>query len=231
MYCEPFAGMLGVLLQRRPAALEIANDLDGRVVNWWRVVRDQPAELERILAATPYSRAEHSQAVETVADADADTLRRAWAFTVLCEQGQAVSGNSWGGLRSGAGPPSFCTAWARVGGLARRIQNVELECVDAVDLIDSLSGNEDAVIYADPPYPDTLGYEVGVDIDRFVAAVLNAQGRVAVSGWADSFPELTAAGWDVHTLERKVNMVAKRGTTAVVECVWTNYAIAQSALF
>lgn len=44
-YVEPFAGMLGVLLQRKPVQTEIVNDSDERVVNWWRVVRDRHLDL------------------------------------------------------------------------------------------------------------------------------------------------------------------------------------------
>ena len=49
LYAEPYAGMLGILLQRAPAKLEIVNDLNRRIVNWWRVVRDHPDELARMM--------------------------------------------------------------------------------------------------------------------------------------------------------------------------------------
>ena len=41
-YVEPFAGMLGVLLARPRVSVEVVNDLDGRVVNWWTQVRGPP---------------------------------------------------------------------------------------------------------------------------------------------------------------------------------------------
>ena len=46
-YIEPFAGMLGVMLQRPKHRREIANDLDGDLVNWWRAVRDYPEATRR----------------------------------------------------------------------------------------------------------------------------------------------------------------------------------------
>ena len=42
-YCEPFAGSLGVLLQRAPVRHEVVNDTDGWLVNFWRAVRAAPA--------------------------------------------------------------------------------------------------------------------------------------------------------------------------------------------
>lgn len=57
-YIEPFAGALSVLLAKTPSELEVVNDLDGDIVAFWRVLRDQPEELERACALTPHSRLE-----------------------------------------------------------------------------------------------------------------------------------------------------------------------------
>ena len=52
-YCEPFAGSAAVLLNRLPSPVETYNDLDGEVVNFFRVCRDQGLELTRLMALTP----------------------------------------------------------------------------------------------------------------------------------------------------------------------------------
>ena len=57
-YVEPFAGSLAVLLAKPPSRMETVNDLDGALVNFWRVLRDRPLELARACALTPHSRAE-----------------------------------------------------------------------------------------------------------------------------------------------------------------------------
>jgi DNA adenine methylase len=44
-YCEPFAGSLGVLLQRDPVGHEVVNDNDGWLVNFWRAVRAAPEDV------------------------------------------------------------------------------------------------------------------------------------------------------------------------------------------
>lgn len=49
LYCEPFAGMLGVLLTRKPTRLEVVNDANERIINWWTVIRDRPDEFGRML--------------------------------------------------------------------------------------------------------------------------------------------------------------------------------------
>ena len=94
-YIEPFAGMLGVLLQRQPARREIANDLDGDVINWWRVVRDYPAELGELLDWTPgWSAAMFEEAVANLNHED--PIYRAYYFTLALAW---VRGSSIGRIR------------------------------------------------------------------------------------------------------------------------------------
>src|SRR5436309_2749785 len=52
-YCEPFAGSAAVLLNRTPSPVETYNDLDGEVVNFFRVCRDHSEELTKAIALTP----------------------------------------------------------------------------------------------------------------------------------------------------------------------------------
>ena len=60
-YCEPFGGSGAVLLNRVPSPVETYNDLDGEVVNFFRVLRECPDELIRQIALTPFSRSERGK--------------------------------------------------------------------------------------------------------------------------------------------------------------------------
>ena len=59
VYLEPFAGSGAVFFNKLPGAVETINDLDSDIVNLFRVLREQPEELKRVLALTPYSREEY----------------------------------------------------------------------------------------------------------------------------------------------------------------------------
>jgi DNA adenine methylase len=78
-YVEPFAGSLAVLLAKPPTVMETVNDLDRRLMTFWRVLRDRGDELARSCYLTPHSRAEHQDAydLEPVED-DLETARRIW---------------------------------------------------------------------------------------------------------------------------------------------------------
>ena len=62
-YCEPFAGSAAVLLNRPPSPVETYNDIDGEVVNFFKVLRDRREELIQAIALTPFSREEFATAV------------------------------------------------------------------------------------------------------------------------------------------------------------------------
>src|ERR1700761_5583150 len=62
-YCEPFSGSGAVLLNRPPSPVETYNDIDGDVVNFFRVLRDKPDDLIRAIGLTPFSREEFFHAI------------------------------------------------------------------------------------------------------------------------------------------------------------------------
>lgn len=69
IYVEPFGGAASVLLRKARAYNEIYNDLDGELVNLFRVLRGEHAgELLAQLRLTPYARAEYDLALEPAGD-------------------------------------------------------------------------------------------------------------------------------------------------------------------
>ena len=242
-YIEPFAGFLGVLLQRHPSALEICNDANGHVVAFWRAVRDEPEALADRLWATPYSYLEWYEArSRLMGDVPRDDVLIAADVATLLSQGRmkAISpakGNGWKRILDGRGHgqrPQSIKLPARIMAVAERIRNVQLECTDAVTLLmrRTLRDNTAAVIYADPPYrnadtspygPPTLNWE------GFITALLCQQGRVAVSGYAGDMPELEARGWDVQY--RDVQETASSAVGKRTEALWINYPTPQARLF
>ena len=233
-YVEPFAGMLGVLLQRQRCRLEIANDADERIVNWWRVLRWRTDELLTAITRTPLSRAEFEAALQTVDDDD--PMRSAWAVSVLLMQGLA------GGLNAARSQwkrrlvadrdqvtRSSCAndnLIARLEAVAQRIRYVQLECTDATKLVRSVADRDDTVIYADPPYAGASAarhYGRTLDTDAFTEALLACRGRVAVSGAGAQWDHLGFVRHERVTVSQALGSVTADSRPARTEVLWTNF--------
>lgn len=113
VYCEPFLGSGAVFLNKEPAYNEILNDIDDDIYNLFRIVRENPEELCKLIDATPYSRTEYSTAYmdESVSD-----LERARRFAVKCWQGFGCGNKYKNGYRRGIGAtsPNPAKAWAKL---------------------------------------------------------------------------------------------------------------------
>jgi len=65
IYCEPFCGGAAIFFSKKPSRVEIINDTNGEIVNFYEVLkRDFPA-LEREIEISLHSRKQHRHAVET----------------------------------------------------------------------------------------------------------------------------------------------------------------------
>jgi DNA adenine methylase len=84
-YVEPFCGTAIVYLHKQPAKISTLNDIDGNIINFFRVLqdRDKTRELLRRLRYTPWARAEYKRACLILSsNRELDEITRAWAFYV-----------------------------------------------------------------------------------------------------------------------------------------------------
>lgn len=247
-YIEVFGGMLGVLLARDPVPSETANDADMSIVNWWRVVRDPArcAELAAMLELTPASRMEHRAAVTQDEQTHAKTtclppddpdqpavgdVQWAWAWTVAIASsvGGDINGAGWAWEHDDSrGRPRLKRVPGMIRPLAERLQDVQLECGDAVEYLNRLANRagQSSLIYADPPYeaiPEQRFYRCAVDMDSLDDALLRQQALVAVSGYPGEHAPLEDAGWLRHEKLTSTTISSGRPHDERVECLWTNY--------
>jgi DNA adenine methylase len=207
---EPFGGGGWVLLAKDPSPVEIYNDLDSGLVNFFRVLRD--AELAPRLfwlcAHTPYSREEWRTCRDTW-DECADPVERAWRWFVMARQGFGGATHSWGSVvgASTAGQAETTASWASAIGRLHdahlRLLAVQIEHQDARLLIPRYD-TPDTLFYCDPPYaPATRkggGYRHELDMDDhrgLVEMLMGLTGMVILSGYDHPvYRALERAGWD-----------------------------------
>ena len=202
-YCEPFGGMMSVLLNRDPVKCELFNDLSQDVVNWWRIVKNERVRFGEMMEATPHSRVEFERACEILNNGADMGIERAWAFHTVVTQDIAASParQYWGSTKTWSSGSMGRWRSERVAALAERIWNVQLENRDALDVMGWLAAEDDVVMYCDPPYysSHTKLYEHGiVDYDALREALLEQKGSVAISGYGNEWDSL---GWVRHERE------------------------------
>ena len=238
IYVEPFAGMLGVLLVRRPSKIEVVNDLDGRVVNWWTVVRDRPGELIDALMSTPVARQHFDDCIRTQHDDHADDIERARRLTVAMWQAVIPGQPGWSAnptlvLSHGKLIPTHARLADKIAACADRIRGVQIDHRDALEVIAVYADCPDVVMYCDPPYPDSHAdkYAAAVDHDAMIGLLAGAEAKVALSGDPDDDDgRLSAAGWTVqHRRRIAAETTNQRGDRrgdapeGRTEALWTNY--------
>lgn len=230
LYCEPFAGMLGMLLQRPKAEHEAVNDLDARLMNWWTAVRDEGEELQRLIALTPSAQRAYEWAQTAVDDDALSVPKRALAYTILVLQSYGGSGQPLVKRGYFPGAASMSNSdWRhgiveKIPRLAERLSNVMLLCEDACVTMERYADMPEALLYCDPPYGDTTGYKVDVDRLRMAAILGQAKARVALSGYADEWDHL---GWRKEQRASAnrigINLSTRHADRSRVESIWTNY--------
>jgi DNA adenine methylase len=160
-YVEPFAGAASVLLRKEPAYAEVANDLDGRLREYFAVLRDPTsyAELRRALTYTPFHEREFLDIRDgvTPAETPVERARQLCVLAFMSHGSDSLMPRGRPGYRSsitraGSTPASD---WANLpdgmDAIHERLRRVTWLSVDAFDVIDKYEG-DDVLLYVDPPY-------------------------------------------------------------------------------
>ena len=237
-YVEPFGGAAGVLLQKPRAYAEVYNDLDGNVVNFFRVLRD-PVQRQQLIEAcilTPYARDEF----ESAWDHTDDPIERARRLCIRAQMGFGSAGASKGvtGFRIDT-KREYGTAqalWqlypAAVAAAGERMTGVLVENRDAIEVMRQ-HDVPTTLHFVDPPYMlqtrnsgnRTYAHELTNEQHfQLLAALLDLEGFVVLSGYQSDLYDGMLANWEKHSTSARIS--AGRGTALREECVWLNPACA-----
>ena len=237
-YVEAFGGGAGVLLRKPRSWLEVYNDLDHQVVNYFRVLREHPDELVRAIELTPYSLVEWELAQVD----DPDPVESARRLYIKSFQGIAGPTAQWrtGWRRQkvvtkGNGQKKMTPA-ARsfmqtdhLMVIAECLRGVEIDCEPAQKVIERYD-SPSTLFYLDPPYVSTTrsrwkkhayAHEMSNKQHKELArAVHELQGMVLISGYqCELYAELYA---DWTRVDREARTNSQYGTAT--ESLWISPA-------
>ncbi len=157
-YVEPFAGAAWVLFGKPPSNVEVINDIDQDLINFFRVVKHKPEELIRSFEWELVSRAEFER-LASLAPSDLTDVQRAHRFYYLIMAGwggelryprfqTSITDGGHGNRLVGA----LKTLSKRMAPVHDRLRTVIIENLDWKGCVDRYD-REGTVMYLDPPYP------------------------------------------------------------------------------
>ncbi len=183
-YIEPFGGAGWVLFYKdRWADLEIYNDLDGRLVNLFRIVKYHPEALKEELRYLLGSREIFMQFMKQEGITD---IQRAARFLFLITRSFGGRGGTFGTVKksSGGASKSQGNILLKIDAIHKRLDKVLIENRDFEKLITQYD-HAGALFYCDPPYTFGCGYETtstaGFDHERLRDLLKNIEGRFLLS--------------------------------------------------
>lgn len=238
IYCEPFGGAASVLLLKPRSFSEVVNDLDGEIVNLFRVLQDRSTfeELSRKLRYTPFAREEFEAAYRT----SDDPVERARQTLIRSWMGHSSTGaHRVTGFRTNiiqtrrSSPAADWRKW--LDHLDRYRDRLQGVCLEHRPAIDVMRGHDapTTLFYVDPPYPlstregsgKVYRHEMSDDDHRELAIFLHdVAGMVALSGYGCPLYDSLYATWKRVERPHRAD-----GGQARVEVLWLNQA-AQRAM-
>ena len=234
IYVEPFIGGAAVYFAKPASEVEVINDINGEVVNFYKVIKNDFAALQKLLEQTLHSRKAHRHARVVYENPDMfSRVKRAWALWVRANMsfggdmtggyGYDVSGRMSGKLAN------KIEAFTQT--LADRFRTTQIECCDALRIIQSRD-TPDTFFYLDPPYPDTdQGHYDGYSSADFTAlldVLTGIQGKFLLSSFRhESLKEQTEKNnWSQFeiTMNKSMSLHGKQ-TLQKIEVFTANYSI------
>ena len=154
LYCEPFIGGAAVFFAKEKSKVEVINDTNGEIINFYEVLKRDFKVLEKEVAISLHSRKQHKEARAIYENPNMfDRVKRAWAIWMLANSSYGcMLDGGFGFDRTGTTSRKLDSKRSAFSiDYANRLQRVQIECYDALWIIESRDV-EDAFFYCDPPY-------------------------------------------------------------------------------
>ena len=234
LYAEPFFGGGAIFFQKPQSNVEVVNDTNRELINFYQVVQNDFVSLEKQIRISLHSRSLHRDAKVVYSNPHLfDEIKRAAAVWTLASQSFSSSlDDAWGydivknttSKKIANKRESFTEEYAI------RLQNVQIECTDALRIIGSRD-TKDSFFYCDPPYfnSDCAHYD-GYSVEDFTALLTKLSGidgKFLLSSYhSPILAEYTLKqGWQQKSYKSQVSVNKGGNGKEKVEVLTANYPI------
>ena len=230
-YVEPYFGSGAVFFNKSPSNIETINDLDGEVVNFFEVIRDNPEELAAKIYMTPYARAVYEEVYKEPCNYTQSKLDRALRFCIRINMSHGFRCNSkvgWKNDVQGREAAYALQSWNKIPDLimkaATRLKEVQIEQRPALDIIKRFN-HPKCLIYCDPPYllSTRKGKQYNIEMsdkdhEELLQVLLESKSKVMLSGYESDLYDYILRGWRKIEKDNLTQSLKKRK-----EILWMNY--------
>ena len=219
-YIEVFGGAGWILFSRDShAKLEVYNDVNGNLVNLFRIVKYHPDALQKELDWLLMSREQFFDAIQE--NRGVTDIQRAARFWIAIKESFGTDCRTFG-IR----PKNLQSAVDFLREASSRLQSVVIENVDFERLLKTYDSPE-TLFYLDPPYYDAEKYYPDrfqpEDHVRLKNALMKIQGKFLLS--YNDCPQIRElyGGYTIIEIERNDNLVTKNKPRKYRELIIKNY--------
>jgi DNA adenine methylase len=222
LYAEPFIGGGAVFFSKEKSAVEVINDTNKELINFYKVVQEDFVSLEKHIRITLHSRDLHRKAKVIYGNPDMfDPIRRAWAVWVLANESFAAKLDGTFGYDISKNTTSKKINNKRnsfTEEYAIRLQEVQIECTDAIRIIRTRD-TPTSLFYCDPPYYNSdMGHYDGYtieDFERLLMVLSKIKGKFLLSSYPSPILEsfVKKHAWNCEQLQMDVTVANKNKAT------------------
>ncbi|MEF3304175.1 DNA adenine methylase [Paenibacillus sp. GYB003] len=212
-WVDVFGGGAHMTVARQPSKVEVFNDKDCDLINFYLVLRDHKEQLIEALESLPTSRFLYEKWLSE--ELPGDSFERAVRWFYLLRHSIIPTPNQLSGWRAGKVKNSavdYQNAVAKLDAFEKRFRSVMIECLDFREIIERYDG-PDVFFFIDPPYVGRESFYKGdfkhEDHAELAYMLRHIEGKCLVTYFGDPIILELYRDWDYVTLETKVGSVRK----------------------
>ena len=233
LYCEPFAGGAAVFFDKEPVKVNVINDLNGELINFYRTIVGDMEGLRTEVAKSLHSRNQHQHAWYIYNNPDYfSNVQRAWAVFILSKMGFAGQLSSSFGFDKSEGRHARkmrCAKNVFTDDLRELLEHSTIECDDAFAVIRRYDC-ADSFHFIDPPYVGSnMGHYSGMFNEQSLRELLELCSALKGKFMLTMYPHAVIKdfagrfGWKIHEVERQVSACKTEYRRRQVEWIVCNY--------